>query len=85
MSSIPARASTPFGARTAGTRRRWWQRVDPMPMLALPATLALGFAFGLPLLMLLLASVRGPDGFTLASYVAFFRDPFHLQVLLNSV
>lgn len=85
MSSIPARASTPVGARTAGTRRRWWQRVDPMPMLALPATLALGLAFGLPLLMLLLASVRGPDGFTLASYVVFLGDPFHVQVLWNSV
>ncbi|PYM11535.1 MAG: ABC transporter permease, partial [Candidatus Rokuibacteriota bacterium] len=49
-----------------------------MPMLALPATLALSLAFGLPLLMLLLTSVRGPEGFTLASYVAFFRDPFHV-------
>jgi putative spermidine/putrescine transport system permease protein len=89
MSSIHDRTARPpaFTPRVwpADADTAWWRRLDPMPMLALPAALALGVAFGLPLLMLLLASVRGAEGFTLASYIAFFRDPFHVQVMWNSL
>jgi putative spermidine/putrescine transport system permease protein len=92
MSSIRGQTATPpavtprmLPTRASADRPPWWRRLDPMPMLALPATLALGVAFGVPLLMLLLASVRGADGFTLASYVAFFGDPFHVRVVWNSL
>jgi len=80
--TAPAIAAPP----TAFARTPWLRsRIDPMPLLAVPAALVLGVTFGLPLLMLLLASVRGADGLTLAGYVAFFRDPFHVHVMWNSI
>lgn len=61
------------------------RRIDPLAWLAVPATAYLAFAFALPLGLLLVKSVWTADGFTLASYVKFFADPFSWRVLTNTL
>ena len=61
-------------------------RIDRLGLLAAPGLGYLALLYALPLALLLGQSVRGPDGvFTLASYVAFFSDPFSLAVLARTL
>jgi putative spermidine/putrescine transport system permease protein len=70
-------------AASIGTRRR--EPLDPALLLALPGTLYLGLVFALPLGALLLVSLWGPDGLTLAGYQKFLSDPFNWQVVGNTL
>lgn len=63
-------------------RRR---RIDPLPLLAVPATAYLVVAFALPLAGLLVTSVLTPEGWSLAGYARFFADAYGWKVLRNSV
>lgn len=54
-------------------------------LLALPATIYMLAAFALPLGLLLVASVRTPDGLSLQAYRDFFADPFSYRVLANTL
>jgi len=60
-------------------------RLEPVALLALPAGLYLFFAFALPLVLLLLASVVGESGFTLTAYTKFLADPFSWTVVGNTL
>jgi putative spermidine/putrescine transport system permease protein len=71
-----AKAATP-SARHA--------RLDPALLLALPATIYLGLVFAVPLVVLLVASLWGPDGLTLAGYQRFLFDPFSWQIVGNTL
>ncbi len=70
-------------ADSAGTRRR--ESFDPAWLLALPGTLYLMLVFALPLGALLLVSLWGPEGLTLAGYQKFLSDPFNWQVVGNTL
>lgn len=84
---------SPTGRETAlagelalGRRRgRLRERVEPISLLALPGTLYLSVAFGVPLLLLLVRSVYGDGGLSVASYVRFFEDPFSWAVIWNTL
>jgi putative spermidine/putrescine transport system permease protein len=67
------------------TRRPATPRVDPLALLAAPATAYLVIAFAVPLGLLLAASVMTPEGLSLAGYARFFSDPFGWKVLWNSL
>jgi putative spermidine/putrescine transport system permease protein len=67
----------------AAVRRR--APVDRVGWLALPAVAYLVVIYGWPLLALLARGVSDPTGFTLAPFAAFFADPFHWQVIFNTV
>jgi putative spermidine/putrescine transport system permease protein len=54
-------------------------------LLALPATIYMLAAFALPLMLLLVASVRTPDGLSLQAYRDFFSDPFSYRVIGNTL
>ncbi|MDB5820391.1 MAG: binding-protein-dependent transport system inner rane component, partial [Rhizobacter sp.] len=56
-----------------------------MGWLALPGTGYLALVFALPLLLLLVSSFQGDDGWTLAGYTRFFGDPFSYTVLGNTL
>jgi putative spermidine/putrescine transport system permease protein len=58
---------------------------DPVALLALPAVAYLTLLYALPLLWLLLKSVIGPAGLTLAPYADFFGDPFNWRVVWNTL
>lgn len=60
-------------------------RLDPLALLAAPATAYLVIAFAVPLALLLATSVMTPEGLSLAGYVRFFSDPFGWKVLWNSL
>jgi putative spermidine/putrescine transport system permease protein len=60
-------------------------RIDPLPLLAVPATAYLVVAFALPLAGLLVTSVLTPEGVSLAGYARFFGDAYGWKVLRNSV
>jgi putative spermidine/putrescine transport system permease protein len=64
-------------------RRR--EPVDRVVWLALPAVAYLVAVYGWPLLVLLARGVTGPTGLTLAPFAAFFADPFHWQVVANTI
>jgi putative spermidine/putrescine transport system permease protein len=53
--------------------------------LALPGTGYLALVFALPLLLLLVRSFQGDDGWTLAGYTRFFGDSFSYTVLGNTL
>jgi putative spermidine/putrescine transport system permease protein len=69
---------------TGGRRAERW-RLDPLPLLAVPAAGYLVVAFALPLAGLLVTSVLTPEGPSLAGYVRFFADAYGWRVLRNSV
>lgn len=54
-------------------------------LLALPASIYMAAAFALPLVLLLITSVRTPDGLSLQAYRDFFADPFSYRVLGNTL
>jgi putative spermidine/putrescine transport system permease protein len=58
---------------------------DPVALLALPAVAYLTLLYALPLLWLLVKSVIGPAGLTLAPYIDFFGDPFNWRVVWNTL
>ena len=59
---------------------------DGFVLLAAPALLYLALLYALPLLLLLLKSLSAKDGFpSIAGYVEFFQDPFHLNILWRTV
>lgn len=60
-------------------------RLEPISLLALPGSLYLLLAFGVPLLLLLISSVSTEHGFSIAKYVSFFKDPFSWAVIWNTV
>ncbi|MGA0598527.1 ABC transporter permease [Enterovirga sp. CN4-39] len=61
------------------------RRIDPVALLALPAVLYLLFAYGWPLVALLLRSVSGPEGWSLAPLAGFLSDPFSWRVIGNTL
>ncbi|MBU1304944.1 MAG: ABC transporter permease [Alphaproteobacteria bacterium] len=54
-------------------------------LLALPGILLLGLAFFLPIAQMLVLSISGPDGPTLAHFVRFLSDPYYLNILWRTV
>lgn len=57
-------------------------RLDRFALLAAPGLVYLGLIYALPLALLLVRSLRDAEGaFSLASYVAFFADPFNMTIL----
>ncbi|MGF1658269.1 MAG: ABC transporter permease [Rubrimonas sp.] len=61
-------------------------QLDRFALLAAPGLAYLGLIYALPLALLLLDSLRDADGaFTLASYAAFFADPFNMSVLWRTL
>ncbi len=60
-------------------------RGDPVAWLAVPAVAYLTLLYALPLFWLLLKSVIGPSGLTLAPYLDFFGDPFNWRVVWNTL
>jgi putative spermidine/putrescine transport system permease protein len=61
------------------------RRPDPTALLVLPALLYLLFAYGWPLLVLLVRSVWGSDGLSLAPFGRFLADPFSWRVIANTL
>jgi putative spermidine/putrescine transport system permease protein len=59
--------------------------IDPIAWLALPAALYFVVALAIPLVALLGESLRGPDGFGFANYVAYLGDDFNRAVVANTV
>ena len=78
----PEGGSARAGAiRAAPTRTR-----DGFAWLAAPALSYLVLLYALPLVLLLLQSLRTADAFpSFASYHEFFSDPFHLNILWRTV
>jgi putative spermidine/putrescine transport system permease protein len=68
---MPAKSREPF--------------IDPTAALALPGVLYLVLAYAIPLAILLFAAFRTPAGLSLANFSAFFADPYHRQVIYNTV
>ena len=61
-------------------------KLDRFALLAAPGLAYLGLIYALPLALLLLDSLRDAEGaFSVASYVAFFSDPFNLTVLWRTL
>lgn len=54
-------------------------------LLILPGLLLLAIAFFIPIGRMLMLSVEGDDGFTLAHFQRFLSDPFYLSVLWRTV
>ncbi|HEV8311237.1 MAG TPA: ABC transporter permease [Methylomirabilota bacterium] len=81
MTTATRPAALPVGLAAERLRDRF----DPMSLLAVPGTAYLFVAFGVPLGLLLLSSVYSADGFSLANYVRFFRDPFSWTVMWNTL
>lgn len=61
------------------------RRPDAVALLALPATAYLLFAYGWPLVVLLMKSVSGPSGPSLAPLAGFLSDPFSWRVIGNTL
>jgi putative spermidine/putrescine transport system permease protein len=78
-------ATRPAALPVGLAAERLRDRFDPMSLLAVPGTAYLFVAFGVPLGLLLLSSVYSADGFSLANYVRFFRDPFSWTVMWNTL
>ena len=58
---------------------------DPVMLLALPAVAYLAFAYGWPLVALLMRSVSGPQGVSLEPFAGFLSDPFSWRVIGNTL
>lgn len=65
-------------------RRVRFGQIDRTALLALPASIYLVAIYALPLALLLVRSVWTADGFSIASYVQFFSDPYGWLVLRNT-
>lgn len=61
------------------------ERPDALALLALPGGVYLLLAFAVPLGLLLVRSVQGPNGLTFAAYVRFLADPYNLVVIGNTL
>ncbi len=61
------------------------ERAEPVSFLALPGALYLAVAFAVPLGLLLVASVGGEAGPSLAAYARFLADPFSWTVVWNTL
>jgi putative spermidine/putrescine transport system permease protein len=72
-------AATPVAIATPN-RERWLAAG-----IAAPALLILAALFVVPLLLLLVGSVRSPAGFTLAEYARLLGTPYYLGVIWNSL
>jgi putative spermidine/putrescine transport system permease protein len=59
--------------------------MDPLALLALPATAYLIVAFAVPLVLLLVTSVVTPAGVTVSGYSKFFSDAYGWRVLWNAL
>lgn len=77
MTTLPSKPSA------LAPPKRW--RLDPLALLAVPATVYMAIAFAIPLLLLLVSSVLGENGFTLENYAAFFNDPYSLTLIWNTL
>ncbi|MEO0764099.1 MAG: ABC transporter permease, partial [Pseudomonadota bacterium] len=61
-------------------------RVDRIAMLALPGVGYLALIYALPLVLLLLESLRNAEGaFSIGAYTAFFADPFNMTVFWRTL
>lgn len=61
-------------------------RLDRFALLAAPGLVYLGLIYALPLALLLVRSLRDAEGaLSLASYVAFFADPFNMTILWRTL
>lgn len=85
MSQTGRETALPVELAVGRRRGRLRERVEPISLLALPGTLYLSVAFGVPLLLLLIRSVYGDGGLSVASYVRFFADPFSWAVMWNTL
>ena len=65
--------------------RTGWRSIEPVALLALPAVVYLLLAYGWPLLVLLVKSVWGPEGLSLAPFGRFLSDPFSWRVIANTL
>ncbi|MGV0816741.1 ABC transporter permease [Martelella sp. AMO21009] len=54
-------------------------------LLVSPGLLLLALAFFLPIARMLMLSVMGPEGFTLAHFAEFIREPYYLNVLWRTI
>ena len=61
------------------------ERFDRIALLAVPAVLYLALVYALPLGWLLVRSITGPTGLTLAPMQAFFADSFNWRVIGNTL
>ena len=69
-----------------GTAAASSRRTDPFLLLAVPALFLLGTLFVLPIVFLLVKSFRDTTGnLSIATYVAFFSDPFMLTALRRTI
>lgn len=85
MSQTGRETALPAELAVGPRRGRLRERVEPISLLALPGTLYLSVAFGVPLLLLLIRSVYGDGGLSVASYARFFEDPFSWAVMWNTL
>ena len=59
---------------------------DRIALLAVPGLSFLAILYAVPLVLLLVQSLQGPDGaFSIASYVAFFSDGYNIDVLWRTI
>jgi putative spermidine/putrescine transport system permease protein len=71
---------------SAGPGLRLPRGVDGFVLLAAPALVYLALLYALPLLLLLLKSLSAKTGFpSIAGYVDFLADPFHLTILWRTL
>ena len=59
--------------------------IEPISLLAVPGTLYLLVAFGVPLFLLLIRSVVTTEGFSVAHYHEFLSDPFNWKVIWTTL
>ena len=56
-------------------------RLDRVALLAVPGLGFLALVYALPLVLLLLKSLRTADGLSVSQYAAFFADDYNMGVL----
>ncbi|MCB1738849.1 MAG: ABC transporter permease [Gammaproteobacteria bacterium] len=71
--------------RAHAPRRARWSAPEPIAWLAAPGIVYLLAAFALPLVLLLLTSLRTEHGFGLQRYAVFLSDAFHWKVIANTL
>lgn len=59
--------------------------IDPLALLALPAVAFMVTVFALPVLLLLITSLRSEAGFSLDGYARLLGDPYYLRVIGRSL
>ena len=78
--SIPPEPTTPPPKKKIKQRQ-----LNPLSLLAAPATLYMTVAFAIPLLLLLIGSFHSDTGFTVQTYVTFFSDPYSATLIWNTL